>query len=914
VSDFFLTGRTEWAGVGGLLGMALTKADQISARKRSLEEQGKGKDGNGLGGGGALAVEALRVHGPPNLLHCVAAARRFVFRTGGNIYIDEFADAEVIGEPGFVDHNIKVWALRLRKKALPGVQNQEASWSAENGLEETAEDKASNEIRQSVVNSMFFSDWRRDALFETALKDVRLPIKKIWIRDPETKTLSEYSGPLPGGSVELPDPDLKVLVRRPWPGADVSEIPKTIEKPIALSYIISTHPVRGKFLPQKAKELKVRPGPNFSKLVGGEAITLEDGTVITPDQVMGEPKPGKGFAVFDIPTEEYIESFFEEIKGMDEEVTKHVEVFFWMLGPGVCANDNLRSFMEAQKHVKHIIASPDHNPNRCSMTDVASTTSLLQKINPFAFRPPLHNNDELPQKLIHSKEDPVKVLTSSMQAATMDLSIKIKPEIKVVSSPMPNAKDIFISTDVMKLAQEAKNSNLLNKESIERWAASLGSANAEIITLGTGSAIPSKYRNVSSTLVRVPGVGCYLIDCGENTAGQLQRVFTPEELTEVLQNLKLIWISHLHADHHLGTVGVMKMWYDVVHKAKKGIYPESSDKAFDVLTAIKEASQREEHPPLAVICGDKMSKFLTDYAQVEDFGLSRSLLYQVSTAEVDIRKAYIERQSNLIVFPSQQIVPEHMYPWLLGANDIQAVFVEHCYAAQAVSLSIPTSNPDKPFKVAYSGDCRPSAQFAVIGHGADVLIHEATFDDDLEGDARAKNHSTTGEALLVAEAMAAKAVVLTHFSQRYQKVPIMHPVSEDTEEDSSVAEERLRDAADRALAELVALSRSVSVAARKSLDMNRQNNQSLRHLKTRSPAMKVCVAFDYMRIKAGDIAKMEAFAPALTKLLEEKTTKDVDAESLVGDNDASSKPTNSKKLRKRGSKFSLGEMKGGRAN
>ena len=65
----------------------------------------------------------------------------------------------------------------------------------------------------------------------------------------------------------------------------------------------------------------------------------------------------------------------------------------------------------------------------------------------------------------------------------------------------------------------------------------------EVITLGTGSALPSKYRNVSATLLRIPGKGSYLFDCGENTIGQLLRVFGPEKLADVLLDLKLIWIS-----------------------------------------------------------------------------------------------------------------------------------------------------------------------------------------------------------------------------------------------------------------------------------------------------------------------------------------------------------------------------------
>jgi ribonuclease Z len=72
-----------------------------------------------------------------------------------------------------------------------------------------------------------------------------------------------------------------------------------------------------------------------------------------------------------------------------------------------------------------------------------------------------------------------------------------------------------------------------------------------VTTLGTGSAIPSKYRNVSSTHAHIPKVGGVLLDTGEGTLGQLRRHFGPD-LLSVHQQLKLIFISHMHADHQLG--------------------------------------------------------------------------------------------------------------------------------------------------------------------------------------------------------------------------------------------------------------------------------------------------------------------------------------------------------------------------
>ena len=45
--------------------------------------------------------------------------------------------------------------------------------------------------------------------------------------------------------------------------------------------------------------------------------------------------------------------------------------------------------------------------------------------------------------------------------------------------------------------------------------------------------------------------GGLLLDCGEGTYGQLVRRYGGAT-GAVLAGLRLIWISHIHADHHAG--------------------------------------------------------------------------------------------------------------------------------------------------------------------------------------------------------------------------------------------------------------------------------------------------------------------------------------------------------------------------
>lgn len=65
--------------------------------------------------------------------------------------------------------------------------------------------------------------------------------------------------------------------------------------------------------------------------------------------------------------------------------------------------------------------------------------------------------------------------------------------------------------------------------------------------------------------------GTFLLDTGEGTYGQMFRQFGGSRqssnrlspVDEHIRNLKCIFISHLHADHHLGIVTIIDRWNKV---------------------------------------------------------------------------------------------------------------------------------------------------------------------------------------------------------------------------------------------------------------------------------------------------------------------------------------------------------------
>lgn len=230
--------------------------------------------------------------------------------------------------------------------------------------------------------------------------------------------------------------------------------------------------------------------------------------------------------------------------------------------------------------------------------------------------------------------------------------------------------------------------------------------------------------------------------------------------------------------------------------------------------------------------------------------------------------------------------------------------MSHCYGAQAVSLTFPTG-----FKFSYSGDCRPSQAFVEIGKHSTVLLHEATFDDELKSDAKAKKHSTTSEAIGVGVAMGARRVILTHFSQRYQKIPSMSALNthsvrlEDAEDvdDPSAGMGQPVEESTRLVKSKVEIDDILDHLEKPSQAQTKPHPQtqtpsytSPPGLPSASPAntlaqiiasnvnptprpqlsdMKIAVAFDYMRVKVGEIMHLEKFTPALRELYKE--TEDV---------------------------------------
>jgi ribonuclease Z len=63
----------------------------------------------------------------------------------------------------------------------------------------------------------------------------------------------------------------------------------------SVGYALVEDERKGRFDRERAEELGVPVGPKFSQLHEGNPVELEDGTVVDPDQVVGDSRPGRRF-------------------------------------------------------------------------------------------------------------------------------------------------------------------------------------------------------------------------------------------------------------------------------------------------------------------------------------------------------------------------------------------------------------------------------------------------------------------------------------------------------------------------------------------------------------------------------------------------------------------------------------------
>jgi ribonuclease Z len=277
----------------------------------------------------------------------------------------------------------------------------------------------------------------------------------------------------------------------------------------------------------------------------------------------------------------------------------------------------------------------------------------------------------------------------------------------------------------------------------------------EVIFLGTAASIPTVARALPSVVVKRKDE-ILMFDCGEGVQRQMIKA-------KVGFHKKMkIFVSHMHGDHVLGLPGILQTMSLLDRTRKLEIFGPVGIRAF--IKGIKRTVQF-------------VLTFPVEIHEFEDEGVvCEEDEYLVQAARTDhiipsFAYAMVERPR------PGRFNPEKAKALGIPEGDLWSK-LQH-----GEKVKTPTGKVVRPAqvvgplragrKIAYSGDTRPTDSLVRLAKDADLLIHEATLEDELSERAQEDGHSTPSEGAETAKRANVERLVLTHVSSRYKSTEHM---------------------------------------------------------------------------------------------------------------------------------------------
>ncbi len=278
-----------------------------------------------------------------------------------------------------------------------------------------------------------------------------------------------------------------------------------------------------------------------------------------------------------------------------------------------------------------------------------------------------------------------------------------------------------------------------------------------VVFYGTGGSVPTARRATACVLIRAGGKRI-LVDCGEGAQRQMMRSTGLVQVDE-------IYITHLHADHDLGLPGLLKT-YDLQDRQVP-------------LRIVGPAGLRGLYEALRRVFG----KIRYDVELVELRGgeeVSHEEGFDMAAFDVEHRMpalgyAFVEaaRPGRFDQAAARE----------LGVTDPRDF--GRLQRGETVTGSDGEVAPGQVLgearlgrKVVITGDTVPCDMTRVAAHGAQLLVHDATFSDEEVERAAETGHSTARQAAELAADADVAMLALVHISSRYHVGAVLEEARE----------------------------------------------------------------------------------------------------------------------------------------
>jgi ribonuclease Z len=289
--------------------------------------------------------------------------------------------------------------------------------------------------------------------------------------------------------------------------------------------------------------------------------------------------------------------------------------------------------------------------------------------------------------------------------------------------------------------------------------------------LGTAGSVPTPSRSLPAVLVQRKNE-YFMFDCGEGT--QKQMIIAKQGFHKKTK----IFISHMHGDHVLGLPGLLQTMALMNRQRPLEIYGPQGTKRF--LEAMQETLQF-------------VLTFQVEVNEINNPGIvcdeEEYVVEAVNSNHVTQSWAFalVEKSRPGKFYPEKARalgIPEgESWSKLQHGEQIKLTNQNAVYPSQVMG------SPRSGRKIVYTGDTRPFDGFEKFASEADLLIHEATFDDSLAEKALEDGHSTPSQAAQEALKANVKRLILTHISARYTDTALLLEQARKTFENTTVAED-----------------------------------------------------------------------------------------------------------------------------
>ncbi len=259
---------------------------------------------------------------------------------------------------------------------------------------------------------------------------------------------------------------------------------------------------------------------------------------------------------------------------------------------------------------------------------------------------------------------------------------------------------------------------------------------------GTAGSAPTARRGLPAIQVRRGGERL-LFDCGEGTQRQLLR-------SVGLTDLDYVFLTHLHVDHWLGLLGMVKSFALRDRDAPLTVYgPPGTEKLMGEMGVV---IGRLPYPFEVVDLGSGDALDFDNGFTIEAFNVRhRGTAFGYALVEEDRPGRFDAEKAAALGVP---FGPE------LGR-------LQRGEPVNGVDPAEVVGEPRAGRRIVISGDTAPCDAVRVAADGADLLVHEATFTSGEGERAGQTGHSTAAQAAALADEARVRLLALTHVSTRY---------------------------------------------------------------------------------------------------------------------------------------------------